>query len=155
MRFTAQEEYGLRCMLQLAKNEDNGPLSIEDIARNEGLTAHYVGKLMRILLKGKLVTSTRGQNGGYTLVRPAVRISAEEVIHVLDGRLFENKYCSKYTGQIDHCVHTSECSVRSLWSTLDGIVSSVLKETTLRDLTGDNSNSNGSGDTEKKIETTI
>ncbi len=140
MRFTAQEEYGLRCMLQLARNEDNGPLSIEDIAKSEGITPHYVGKLMRILLKGKLVSSTRGQNGGYTLVKPAVDISVEEVIHVLDGRLFENRYCSKYTGQIDHCVHTSECAVRSLWSTLDGIVSSILQETTLRDLAGESEN---------------
>jgi Rrf2 family protein len=154
MRFTAQEEYGLRCMLQLARNENNGPLSIEDIARNEGLTPHYVGKLMRILLKGNLVTSTRGQNGGYTLVKPAVNITIEEIINVLDGRLFENRYCNKYTGQTDYCVHTGECAVKSFWSTLDAIVSSVLQETTLRDLTGSNSRSIGIGEKEKRPETT-
>ena len=134
MRFTSQEEYGLRCMLQLARHEENGSLTIEEIARNESLTIHYVGKLMRILLKGELVESTRGQKGGYQLTHPAVNISIAEVLTVLDGPLFRAQYCEKYSGLDSVCVHSTECSVRALWSTIDSTVSRILDNTMLKDL---------------------
>ena len=134
MRFTAQEEYGLRCMLQLARHEDNGPLTIEEIAKNEALTTHYVGKLMRILLKGGLIKSTRGQNGGYKLTRPAVQTSVLDILNILDGPLFEIEMCSKFTGIDIVCVNTTECSVRALWSTVNRAVNQILGTTMLKDL---------------------
>jgi len=134
MRFTAQEKYGLRCMVQLARHEDEGSLSIEEIARSEDLTPHYVGKLMRILLKGGLIVSIRGQKGGYKLARPAVQISIAEILVVLDGPLFRYGHCGKFTDMDITCVHSTECSVRALWSTLDRAVSRILDNTMLKDL---------------------
>ena len=49
MKVSAQEEYGLRCMLQLAtrqKSGDSSPLTLGEIAREEGLTVPHVAKLM-------------------------------------------------------------------------------------------------------------
>ena len=134
MRFTSQEEYGLRCMLQLARNEENGSLTIEEIAQSESLTVHYVGKLMRVLLMGGLVESTRGQKGGYQLMRPAVKVSIADVLTVLDGPLFRAHYCERFTGLESICVHSTECSVRALWSTIDLAVSRILDNTMLKDL---------------------
>lgn len=134
MRFTSQEEYGLRCMLQLARNEENGSLTIEEIAQSESLTVHYVGKLMRVLLMGGLVESTRGQKGGYQLIQPAVKVSIADVLTVLDGPLFRAHYCERFTGLESICVHSTECSVRALWSTIDLAVSRILDNTMLKDL---------------------
>lgn len=134
MRFTSQEEYGLRCMLQLARHEENGSLTIEEIAQNESLTVHYVGKLMRILLMGGLVESTRGQKGGYQLIQPAVKVSIADVLTVLDGPLFRAHYCERFTGLESICVHSTECSVRALWSTIDFAISRILDNTMLKDL---------------------
>lgn len=134
MRFTSQEEYGLRCMLQLTRYEDNGPLTIEEIAKNECLSTHYVGKLMRILLQGGLVESTRGQKGGYRLTQPAAKVSIAEVLAVLDGPLFKSEFCGKFTGYEDICVHSTECSIRALWRTIDLSVSRILNNTMLKDL---------------------
>lgn len=134
MRFTSQEEYGLRCLLQLARHENKGPLPIEEISANEGITPHYVGKLMRVLLKGELVVSTRGQNGGYSLSKSANSITINEVLNVLDGRLFELKDCDKFSGHSEHCIHSTECSVRGLWSSLDRMITNVLEQTLLIDL---------------------
>jgi len=134
MRFTAQEKYGLRCMVQLAKHEDVGSITIEEIARSEGLTPHYIGKLMRILLKGGLIVSIRGQKGGYKLARPAAQISISEILVMLDGPLFKYGHCEKFTDMNITCVHSTECSVRALWSTLDRAVSRILDNTMLKDL---------------------
>ena len=134
MRFTAQEEYGLRCMLSLARREAQGPVTIPEIAKAEKLTPAYVGKLMRVLRKGGMVEGLHGPAGGYKLPRPASAMSVGEVLEVLGGRLFEPKYCERYGGDQPFCVHTTQCSVRSLWSSLDLVVGEILRRTRLSDL---------------------
>ncbi|MCH7945265.1 MAG: Rrf2 family transcriptional regulator, partial [Armatimonadetes bacterium] len=58
MKFSAQEEYGLRCLLALAGAADEATLTIPVIARAEGLTQSHVAKLLALLRKGGFVNST-------------------------------------------------------------------------------------------------
>jgi len=134
VKYTAQEEYGLRCILQIARNEEKGMLTIDEIAQHEGITPHYAGKLLRILMKGGLIESVRGKQGGYRLSRPAVQMSVGEILNILGGRLFESENCKKYTGHKDKCANSTDCSVRALWLTLDRIIDNVLSNTMLKDL---------------------
>ena len=60
MQLSAKEEYGLRCLLQVARHEGAEPLRIPEIAAREGLSPEYTAKLMRALRQGGLVVSTRG-----------------------------------------------------------------------------------------------
>ena len=138
MRFTSQEEYGLRCMLQLARRAPVPPasLSMGEIAEAESLTPAYVAKLMRILRKAGLVEGTRGQKGGYSLPRPAGDITVGEVLVALGGKLYSPEFCSKHAGNEPSCVHSTDCSVRALWGKVDALVHSVLDRTTLADLAG-------------------
>ena len=66
MKITAIEEYGLRCMILLARN--NAPMSLPEISDAEGLSIPYAAKLLGILRKADLVSAERGRNGGYRLV---------------------------------------------------------------------------------------
>ena len=134
MRFTAPEEYGLRCMLQMVRHDNGSSLTINELAEMEGLTPAYVAKLMRILRKARLVESTRGQKGGYSLTRPAAQVSVGEVLNALGGRLHSDGYCRKFTGINHSCVHTGDCSVKSLWEGLDRLITKVLEECKLTDL---------------------
>jgi Rrf2 family protein len=85
MKISAHEEYGLRCLVQLARAEaDRESLTLNQIAGREGLSVANAGKLMWILVKAGLVQSQRGANGGYTLARPAAEIRLSEVIRILD-----------------------------------------------------------------------
>src|SRR2546430_15546874 len=70
MRLSAQEEYGLRCLLQVARGHE-GSTTTPEIAEREGLSQAHVHKLMRFLRRGGLVKSVRGRKGGYQLARPA------------------------------------------------------------------------------------
>ena len=88
MHLLAQEEYGLRCLLQVARHHGSQPLTISEIAEAEGLSPEYTAKLMRALRKGGLVVSTRGAGGGYHLARPAAAITPWQVIQVLGGSFF-------------------------------------------------------------------
>ena len=134
MHLLAQEEYGLRCLLQVARHQGGNPLTIAEIAQAEGLSPEYTAKLMRALRKGQLVLSTRGAGGGYRLARPAREITPWEVIRVLGGSFFDDSFCSSHPGLLRDCVHTTDCAVRSLWRKVEGAVRELLESVTLEDL---------------------
>ncbi|HEV2492220.1 MAG TPA: Rrf2 family transcriptional regulator [Terriglobia bacterium] len=134
MKLTSQEEYGLRCLLRVARQGTGGSATIPEISEAEGISSHYVAKLLRILRRGGFVTSARGQAGGYTLSRPPERIVVGEALAVLGGRIFEPEFCSEHSGVETMCTNTVDCSIRSLWRTVQLVVDQVLAQTTLRDL---------------------
>src|SRR3954470_15511369 len=87
MKITSQEEYGLRCLLQLARAQ--GSLTIPDIAAAEGLSVPYVAKLLSVLRQAGLIDSERGRTGGYRLAGAPADVSLGQVLLVLGERLFD------------------------------------------------------------------
>ena len=84
MKISAQEEYGLRRLVQLATLSREESLTLNQIAEREGISVANAGKLMWLLNKAGFVSATRGTKGGYTLARPAGDIYLNEIIRVLD-----------------------------------------------------------------------
>ena len=134
MKLSAQEEYGLRCLLRVASAGEGESLTIPEIGRAEALSIAYVAKLMRILRRGEFVKSVRGQTGGYALARRAEDIPVGEVLAALGGRLFEPGFCDQFPGLDRLCTHSVDCSIRSLWRAVQSAVDSVLAGITLGDL---------------------
>lgn len=133
MKFSAQEEYGLRCLLRMGRTE-GASVTIPEIAEAERLSVPYVAKIMRVLRQGGFVKSVRGQSGGYVLARSPEHINVGELLAVLGGRLIEDDFCEKHSGSVDVCTHSVDCSIRSLWSAVQVMVDKVLSHTTLKDL---------------------
>ena len=142
MKLSAQEEYGLRCLIRVAQHCLTGPpcsalAQIPEIAALEGLSQDYVAKLMRVLRQGGLVTSIRGAAGGYRLARPADQITMQHAIDVLDGPMFPDAFCQTHAGQSARCIHSStDCSIRGLWRRVGGALSGVLGQITLAEIAG-------------------
>ncbi len=140
MKISAQEEYGLRCLLQLALAESKGEsLTLAQIGRREGISSANAGKLMWILSKAGLVRSQRGTKGGYNLARPASEIRLNQVIRVLEGEPVDS-HCKSYAGVLDACVHTGDCGIRPVIVELNQIVDNALVEITLSQLLGSEAN---------------
>lgn len=135
MKISAQEEYGLRCLLQLARLDDGESLTIPQIASLEGISPANAGKLMWILTKAGLVESHRGTKGGYNLARPASEIRLSDIIKVLDDNEVEG-HCKSYTGVLDACVHTQDCGIRPVLVSLHEAVQEALSVITLSQLVG-------------------
>ncbi len=133
MQLLAQEEYGLRCLLELARHAAR-PRTIHQIAEAEGLSPDYAAKLLRELRRGGLVASTRGAAGGYRLAREAAAITAWDGIVALGGSLFPSDFCECHPGREARCVRSSDCALRAVWRAADSAVRSVLAGVTLADL---------------------
>ncbi len=137
MHITAQEEYGLRCLLRVAKHDSGDPMRTQEVAVAEGLSLEYAAKLLRMLKKGGFVASTRGSAGGYLLARPAVEITVWQVLEALGGPLYEEKFCDAHTGSQRDCTNSTDCSIRALWRNVNGILKTALTAITLADLSRD------------------
>ncbi len=134
MKLSSQEEYGLRCLVRIARQSEPGSLTLPEISQAEGISVSYAAKLMRLLRRGGLVKSARGQAGGYTLARPASQIVVGEALALLGGRFYEPGFCEEHTGVELVCTHSVDCSIRSLWRTVQLVLDQVLSKTTLKDL---------------------
>ncbi|HJT87290.1 MAG TPA: Rrf2 family transcriptional regulator [Bryobacteraceae bacterium] len=134
MKLSANEEYGLRCLVRLGYAGERGSLTIPEISQAEGVSPAYAAKILRVLRKGGFVKAARGKEGGYTLARAADSIVIGDVIDALGGRLFESNFCDSHSGQAAICTRSVDCSVRSLWRAVQVAVDQVLSKATLRDL---------------------
>ena len=134
MKFSTQEEYGLRCLLRVAKESSGKGLTIPEISKAEGITTHNTAKILRALRLGGFLASSRGQIGGYLLNRPADEILVKDVLDSLGGKLFDDDFCSDHSGSDNICTHSIDCSIRSLWQMLQNAVDGVLKDLTIKDL---------------------
>ncbi len=137
MKISAQEEYGLRCLLRLAR-ADGQSLSIAEVAAAEGLSVPYVAKLLGVLRQEGIIDSARGRSGGYRLACNPREIGLGSVLMALGEPLFEEPvYCEKHAGTETTdgvCVHHGGCTLRALWGTLEHWVRRSLDRITLADL---------------------
>ena len=136
MKITAQEEYGLRILLRIAKCTDEESMSIQALSTLEGLSPAYVAKITRILRQAGYINSTPGNVGGYILAKPAHEINVNQVLKSLGGALFSKEFCNGFAGAMKLCTNSVDCSVRSLWQMIQFSIDQLLDKVSLKDLIG-------------------
>ena len=135
MKLSAQEEYGIRCLLHIGRQTEMGVgSSLSSISRAEKITPSNTAKLVRILRMNGFVDSSRGKDGGYTLAMAPEDIKLGEVFEVLGGKLFGEGFCDHYAGTGNKCAHFEQCTIRSFWCAIQSVLDHVLSQTTLKHL---------------------
>jgi len=134
MKITAQEEYGLRILIRIARCDDKEGMSIPQLTEAEGLGSHYIAKLTRVLRMAEFINSTPGYKGGYVLAKPAREIIIKDVLKALGGVLFDKDFCGQHAGSVKLCTNSVDCSARSLWQMIQFTVDQLLGSITLHDL---------------------
>lgn len=137
MKINKQDEYGIRILLRIAREDSNLGLSIPQISTLEEMSKPYVAKLTRCLRLSGFIKSTRGQRGGYVLAKPAVSINMKDVICSLGGLNLAKETCDEMDGQFKFCTNSVDCSMKSLWTIVQYSIDKVLETITLEDLVAD------------------
>lgn len=133
MRFTTQAEYGLICALHLARFGTERPVAAREMAEAENLPADYSEKILRRLRQAGIVNAARGVSGGFTLARPADRISVKDIIDATEGSTFEIN-CTTHPVDTERCDETAACSIRPVWFALRRRIDALLSDIRLSDL---------------------
>ncbi len=136
MKYSTQEEFGMRLLLRIAKSDSPHGLTIPEISVLEGISISNAGKILRILRLGGVVDSARGQTGGYKLTKPPNEIIVNDVMIILGGKLYESNFCDLHAGTENICTNSIDCSIRSLWRTIQRMIDDVLSQISLQDLLG-------------------
>ena len=134
MKITATEEYGMRCMLQLALRQGQ-VVPLSELAGTEGIAPPFAAKVLLGLRRAGLVVATRGRNGGYALAEPPERITVLRILKTLGKPLFDSTFCHDH-GSPDaaDCSRLTDCSLRPVWAHLDALLKRFFEQTTLAQL---------------------
>lgn len=123
MKISTKGRYGLTIMIELAKKDGEGPLSLKSIAQANDLSEHYLEQLIAPLRNAGLVKSIRGAYGGYVLADKPTKITAGDVIRVLEGPI-----------SVVEGIEDEEPAQRELWIRITDAIKEVLDSTTIDDL---------------------
>lgn len=129
LRISKLTDYGTVVLAHLAANPAV-VCSAADVSTATGIAPPTVSKLLKSLARAKLVSSTRGANGGYQLARDPTDVSAADVIDALEGPVSITE-CS---ASDSHCNFEHVCSVGNAWKRINLAIRQALEEVSLDDL---------------------
>ena len=130
MNLTTKTIYGLRALIELAKNYNKTYMKRKEISEKQGISEAYLVNILLILKSGGIVGSIRGPEGGYILNRPPSLIKLGEIVELLDGQydpvgcIHNPKSCDK----------NNDCHVKNVWSKLIELQRDFLYSITLDDI---------------------
>ncbi|MBD3754919.1 MAG: Fe-S cluster assembly transcription factor [Gammaproteobacteria bacterium] len=129
MKLTSKGRYAVTAMIDIALNQQHGPITLSLISERQGISLSYLEQLFAKLKKADLVASARGPGGGYRLSRPADEISISDIIHAVD-EVIDARKC----GGKANCHGGDQCLSHELWSDLSILIDSFLGNITLQSL---------------------
>ncbi len=101
-----------------------------EIADSTGIALPTVSKILKLLTQARVVISTRGAKGGYSLARAPEQISVATIISALEGPIALTE-CSL---SVQSCVQSSGCGIRANWHKINQTIHQALESVSLADL---------------------
>lgn len=135
MRFTTKVEYGLVCLIYMARHTDRW-ISIQDLVEEEHFSLVYTQKILQRLRRANIVTAHHGKQGGYSLASHPSQITLKAIIEALDGQTFDI-YCQPRIRAQIVCTHFSNCGVKQIWAKTKQMLDDFFGSITLEDMAKD------------------
>jgi Rrf2 family protein len=130
LRFTSAADYAVRAMIHLACLPEGGQALRDEIASAEKIPSSFMAKILRCLVRGRLLNSARGVNGGFSLARPPEEITLLEIIEAVEGPISLTG-CSSDPCE---CEQASECPAGPVWFAVQQNMKTILGGTSLENL---------------------
>ncbi|MFO7957396.1 MAG: Rrf2 family transcriptional regulator [Candidatus Brocadiia bacterium] len=130
MKLSTRVRYGCRAMVDLALHNEDGPVPLEVLAREQHMPDRYLAKIIQDLRRSGLVSSVRGAGGGYVLKAPLDSISLLDIYEALEGPFCPVECLEDPAG----CELVEECVTRDVWNEIQKSMTEVLESVTLADL---------------------
>lgn len=131
MKVSTRGRYGLRAMVELARNKEAGAIPLREIAEKQNISEQYLEQIFSNLRKADLVESVRGAKGGYLLNNYPDEITIKEIISALEGPIAP---VDCVLDDIKDCDYIDGCVTHALWEKLKACIDEMLDSITLQDL---------------------
>ena len=129
MLVTRETDYAVRCALYLARKQDH-LANVGEIAKEMHIPKLFLAKILQRLVRGGIVESVRGAQGGYRLIKKPADVTLLDVFTAMQGTAPVN-LCA-----VDKrlCQLSSKCTVHPVWVDIRKEVEKRLKRETLEAL---------------------
>tara|TARA_A100001011_G_scaffold398423_1_gene502813 strand:- start:250 stop:726 length:477 start_codon:yes stop_codon:yes gene_type:complete len=141
MKLTTKGRYAVMAMADLAANQSQKPVSLNDISLRQNISLSYLEQLFGKLKNKNLVKSIRGASGGYLLERNPKDIKISNIIFAVDEQV-KTLNCKKESKKSCNG-KTVKCITHNLWDDLEKHINNFFEKVTLNDIVKEkNSNIN-------------
>ncbi len=129
MRLSTKGRFAVTAMIELALYERSGPVSLSQIALRHQISLSYLEQMFSQLRRHRLVESTRGPGGGYTLAHGAENITVADILGAIEGTCDEGRASTTHRGD-----EQGQDMAQDLWDRLNSKLVAYMQTVTLRQL---------------------
>lgn len=132
--FSRSCEYALQSILYITlHSQDDKAVGLKQISESQKIPPHFLSKILQQLVKAKILNSTKGPNGGFSLKVSPNRLRLIKVVDTIDGLEIFNR-CGI---GLKKCSDKSPCPVHFEFKAVKDKIREVLTEKTLAELRDD------------------
>lgn len=136
MKISTKGRYALRMLADLAQNQGDGFLSLNEIAERQNISKKYLEQIVPMLSKAGLIRTSRGNKGGYRLNTNACDCTVGDVLRATEGSLAPVA-CLEY--EVNDCPRIKECGTLYIWEEYYRITREYFDGITLQNIIDHNS----------------
>jgi Rrf2 family protein len=130
MQLTRAADYAVRVMIQLAVPAVDGRVSLSALAEATGAPESFLSKVLQALARAGLISSRRGQAGGFRISSRGRVASMLEVIEAIDGAICLN--VCMVPGR--SCARKVHCPAHPVWVEAQRAMLDVLSGTSVAEM---------------------
>lgn len=124
--------YAFKAMVALARATPGRGLNIRELCEQEKLPRKFIEQILSTLRTAGYITSRRGRDGGYELLKPADLIHIGSLLRLVDGPIAPLNCLSRTAyKRCDDCKSESSCELRLAFDKPYADYLAVLENTTL------------------------
>ena len=131
MKISTKGRYALRLLVDLAEHEDQGYISLTDIANRQEISKKYLEQIIQLFSKTDYLKTTRGVQGGYMLARAPEEYTIGEILRLTEGSLSPVECVAADPAE---CCRCATCETLPVWQGLAQVINEYLDGITLKDL---------------------
>ena len=131
MKISTKGRYALRMMLDMARNQNTGAVSLKDIAERQNVSKKYLEQIALVLSQVGILKGTRGHQGGYRMIKAPSECTVYEILEAVEGSMHPVACLDQSPNACERC---TGCETLFIWEGLDAVVRDYLCSMTLQDV---------------------
>ena len=131
MKISTKGRYALRLMVDLAEHKDSGFIALKDVAKRQNISKKYLEQIVPVLNCAGLLTTNRGNRGGYKLAKEPKEYTVGDILRITEGSIAP---VSCLESDVNSCERKNFCQTLYVWEGLYKVVNEYLDGITVQDI---------------------
>jgi Rrf2 family protein len=131
LKVSTKGRYALRMLIDLAEHQQNGFVSLKDIAERQNISKQYLEQIIPLLNTSNILRANRGKLGGYMLAREPSQYTAGQILQITEGSMAP---VACLDDDVNKCERADNCSTLPMWEGLNRVIADYLNGITLQDM---------------------